>query len=191
MPSARTFSWLLPLLLLLTAPLWTGPVLRFLDPSAGFQAVPPDPEARSRAEMEGVRFFQDKGGVRDWQLTARRLRSADGENLELDGVDALFHGSGEEGRQMSVSGEHGRYQTETRSLTLQGQVLLRAEPDYRMATENLEYREEDRELFAAGEVTVSGAQFEISGRDLRYDLTSRDFQLAGPVLCTLQDAQLR
>ena len=137
-------------------------------------------------EMEGVHFEQSKDGVREWLLTASRLYSKENDSdMELEDVNALFFGSTGKQEETNIRSQKARYNTYTRQLTLNGNVIVENEQGYEMQTESLEYLAVEKKIRTTSAVKIKGSNIEVSGKRLLYDTVTGNYSLTGNVVCRL------
>ncbi len=179
MTGTRNILWLLPLLLLVTWPLWGGVVEDFLTPrqdsNGTEQSALPAPKNFS---MDGVVFHQDKQGVRDWRINTRRLYTEGGETrLKMEQVDAAVFR--EHQPRFHIVSNSGLYDSKLQLLTLLDNVTVENGDGYEIHTEALQYDDKNRQIKTEAPVQIDGKQIEITGVGLRYDMDSGAYEIGG------------
>jgi LPS export ABC transporter protein LptC len=188
MKDPRNLLWIIPLVALLSLPLWKPLAVDFLSPDRE-KIIPPVPSLTNTrgltsTEMDGVNFEQSKNGIREWLLTATRLYSTENDsNMELEDVSARFFGSTGNNRETDIRSQKARYNTETKQLVLKGKVVVQNQKGYEMRTESLEYVAVDKKIRTTSAVNVKGSNIEVSGNRLLYDTVTGDYSLEGNVVC--------
>ncbi len=189
--AAKNLLWQLPLLILITYPLWRQPVEEFLRP----RSAPVQTEAEilsSKGErsgrMEEVVVLQ-AGKSQRWKILARQLRSADMKNdIRMEKVRAEITGlpvaSGPE-TVTRVKGDKGRYFAQKKRFTVSGNVEMVTADGYLLKAEKLHFFDSGKTLKAENDVEFSGDRFLIRGGSLEYDLASGNIVVAGQVQCRL------
>lgn len=139
---------------------WGGYALFFRRPPA----PPPAPAAAPTHVMEGLSLNEIQDGVKRWNLEAKSARYLqDRKEIELTGIRLEFFGEG--GRVIRVSCREGRVDTQTRALTLTGEVTL-SDGEVTVTTGLVRYLPHQRLLLAPEEVTVTTPRLTVQGRDL-------------------------
>jgi LPS export ABC transporter protein LptC len=188
MKDPRNLLWIIPLVALLSLPLWKPLAVDFLSPDRK-KNIPPVPSLTNTrgltsTEMDGVHFEQSKNGIREWLLTATRLYSTENDsNMELEDVSARFFGSTGNNRETDIRSQKARYNTETKQLILKGKVVVQNQKGFEMRTESLEYVAVDKKIRTTSAVNVKGSNIEVSGNRLLYDTVTGDYSLEGNVVC--------
>ncbi len=190
MKDPRNLLWIIPLALLLTLPLWKPLAVDYLSPgqNRAVSAVPslPNPGVLTSTEMDGVQFEQSKDGVREWSLTASRLYSQENDSdMELEDVEAFFYGTSGKEEETNVNSRKARYNSSTRQLILQGNVIVQNQQGYEMLTESLEYVPAEKKIRTTAPVHIKGNNIEVKGKKLLYDTVTGNYILAGDVVCRI------
>jgi LPS export ABC transporter protein LptC len=186
----RNLLWIVPLVALLTLPLWKPFAADFLSPerkATGF-AVPPltSPRVLSSSEMNGVQFEQSKNGRKEWLLTASRLYSKEGDSgMQLEDVKAKFFGTTGQAEETRIRSQKARYNADTKQITLHGEVVIQNDKGYEMQTESLEYLAAQKKIRTTSAVKIQGSNIQVSGNQLLYDIVTGNYSLAGNVVCRI------
>lgn len=182
MTGARNILWLLPLLLFASWPLWGKTVSEFLSPpeqsdSAEQSSVPPP----KHFSMDNVVFHQDKQGVRDWRINAKRLFTADGESeLKMEQVDAAVFR--EQKPRFHIISDAGLYDTKEQLLTLTENVKVETDEGYEIKTPILKYDDRQRMIKTDSPVYISGKDIEITGEGMTYNMDTGAYSVGGRLL---------
>ena len=190
MKDSRNLLWIVPLAALLTFPLWKPLAADFLSPERKNTQTPvpslTNSSVMTSTEMDGVHFEQSKDGVKEWLLTASRLYSKENDSdMELEDVKALFFGSSGKKEETNIRSQKARYNTDTRQLTLRGNVVVENEQGYEMQTESLEYLAVEKKIRTTSAVSIKGSNLEVSGKRLIYDTVTGNYSLTGNVVCRI------
>jgi LPS export ABC transporter protein LptC len=190
MKDPRNLLWVVPLAALLALPFWKPLVDDFLNPESKSTASSvrslPDPRALTSTAMSGVQFEQSRHGVREWFLTARRLYSLENDvDMELEDVNARFYGTDGKNEETNISSRKARYNTDTRELSLQGNVIVQNQQGYEMETESLKYVPADKAIRTTSSVRIKGKNIEVSGKRLLYNTVTGNYSLTGNVVCRI------
>lgn len=163
----RRLVWQLPVAILLSAPLWHGPVADFL--AIRHQALEQKPAHQdSNFTMEGVLFRQARQGVEELMLKAKRLRGAgQGKGFDLEGAEAKRLG----GRLLHIRGGQAHYDPETEILTVLDDVAVQTD-DFKLETPAMRYLARFETVKSAAAVTIQGHGFDVSGTSFMYNLAN-------------------
>lgn len=185
---SRNLLWIVPLCALLTMPLWKPFAADFLSPERKeADSVAPSLTASrslSSSEMTGVQFEQSKNGKKEWFLTASRLSSSENDSfMKLEDVKALFFGKTGEAEETRIKSQKARYNSDTRQITLQGDVVVQNDKGYEMKTDSLEYLADEKKIRTTSAVNIQGNNITVSGNQLLYDTVTGNYSLEGNVVC--------
>lgn len=113
----------------------------------------------------GVHLVESKEGQRDWELNASSASSVKGDgSWELEKVLVKFYNL--KSVEFTVTGERGHFDSKTRNISIQGQVVTETANGYTIRTDSISYISKDRLLESPGLVDlVSKPKFE--GRSMR------------------------
>lgn len=184
----RNLLWIAPLAVLVTLPLWKPLAEDILSPArrqSGAAALSLAAKAvKGSSAMEGVEFEQSRNGTREWRLTAGRMVSAENDpDMLLEDVRAVFFGKAGNREETSVKSRAGTYNTETRQITLAGDIVLEDAEGYEMRTDSLRYSAAEKIMRTGAPVTIRGSNIEVSGSRLLYDIGAGKYLLEGNVVC--------
>ncbi|WP_457578047.1 LPS export ABC transporter periplasmic protein LptC [Desulfomarina sp.] len=178
----RNQVWLIPLLLILTYPLWSIPVGKFLTPRGG---VPTQTVTRKTNQhnfrMESVKILQNQNGKKTALIRAKSARTGnDTDILILETVDAdIFD---EDGNVTHIVSRTGKYNVKTKALTLSGDVVVNKTRDKQfLYTDLLHYDSDKRTVNCPGKTKLIGENVSIDGGSLDYDINSSRYDIGGRV----------
>ena len=190
MKNPRNLLWLVPLAALLTMPLWKPFAADILSPEhrETRASVPTLTDIRGliSSAMNGVQFEQSKNGAREWLLTASRLYSKENDpEMQLEDVEGLFFGPAGDDEKTRIRSQKARYNTGTKGIILQGEVVIRDGQGYEMQTDSLEYFAAEKKIRTTTAVKIRGNNIEVSGNKLLYDTATGNYRLEGDVSCRM------
>ena len=179
----RNLLILLPLLLLVAAPLWRNGVANFLKPRGEFDLKGKSGSAPTRLfTMEEVRLSQSTKGIKEWDIKAAKVYSEGPDSdIRIDVLDAVFYDK--EKPDANISSAEATYDEKKQVLTLMDNVHLVTNDGYELRTEVLRYLAGFRKVKTAAKVRLSGEDVDIRGNSLFYDLKTGDFRVGGRVFC--------
>lgn len=182
----RNFFWLLPLLALISYPLWMPPASDFLNPEGRGSSRADSSRAGGSLTLEDVVLSQFNRGRNDWRIDAEHLvTDNDASDLRLDKVDAVFLDQDSRGSIMRpavhITSEHARYVEDQKTLTLTDKVIVTTESGYEIHAGRVRFLEGERQFKADAGVRIAGNNLTIHGRTLTYNLDTKSFQVDGEV----------
>jgi len=186
MLNRRNLLWLIPLLLIISFPVWRLPVASFLQPRGSY-----DPGSGEQNQdshnfvMDKVIIMQNQSGKTTAEIRADQALTSDKpDEFVLITVDADLYG--EDNDLVKVRARKGIYNTETRQLTLVGEVHVdRVATRQQLFTELLYYFDHNRTIKSPGDTRLLGEQVEINGSSLDYDIITGQYQIGGRVKGTI------
>ncbi len=187
MINRRNIVWQVPLLLLLTFPLWKVPMGKFLSPRGGYD---PDFSKNKGAEhnfvLDTVNILQSQNGKKTTDIRAERAHTGKKpDEYILENVDADIIGA--DGLTTNITAKKGRYNTRTKKLRLIDNVVVyRPSDNYRLFTELLIYHDATRLISCPGPTRLLSNDSEIKGSSLTYDIERGAYQVGGRVYCTFR-----
>ncbi len=182
MTGTRNLIWLLPLILLISSPLWWSPLAAFLQPRGDFTTPANNNRQRFKAfTMQGVSLIQNKGGKRELVLEALEVSSSPSKenNLEMMEIDAILFD--DQNRQISITSGEADYDTKKQILTLLDNVILTSPDGYELKTEVLRFLTKYRKIKTAAAVSLTGKNLDLKGKTMFLDLDSNNFRIGGRV----------
>ena len=183
MTRRRNLLILLPLLLLVSAPLWRDGVANFLKPRGEFDLKGKSGLVTTRLfTMKEVRLSQSTKGIKEWDIKAAKVYSEGADSdIRMDVVDAVFYDK--EKPSANISSAEATYDEKKQILTLMDDVHLVTRDGYELRTEVLLYLAEFQKVKTAAKVRLSGEDVDIRGNSLFYDLKTGAFRVGGRVFC--------
>lgn len=184
----RNFLWIVPLVALLSMPLWKPFAADLLSPVRRETGAPVPSLANTKilssSEMSGVQFEQSKNGIKEWHLTASRLYSTGNDSdMLLEDVKGLFFGTAGANEETRIRSQKATYNSGTKQITLQGEVMIQNDKGYEMRTDSLEYLAAEKKIRTTSPVNILGSNIEVSGNRLLYDTVTGNYRLEGEVVC--------
>jgi LPS export ABC transporter protein LptC len=183
----RNTVWLVPLLLILTFPLWRTPVGSFLTPRGGIEHKVQSPLSSNNSfNMENVKILQNQKGRKTALIRAQSARTDETPDLlVLETVDAdLFD---ENGNITHIISETGKYNMATKILTLIDDVVINKTHDKQLLyTDLLYYDSVKRTVNCPGKTRLIGENVRIDGGSLDYSINSSKYEIGGRVHVVLE-----
>ena len=182
----RNSIWLIPLFFIVTYPLWSIPVGKFLTPRGGF-----DPELKKnrvhtrKFNMETVQILQNQKGKKTALIRAKEAHTGKNPDiLIMNSVNAdLFD---EDGYITNILAKTGKYNTVTKILTLIDDVVVNKTRDKQfLYTDLLYYHSEKRTVKCPGKTRLEGKEIAIDGGSLDYDINSASYVIGNRVHCVI------
>jgi LPS export ABC transporter protein LptC len=188
MLNRRNLLWLIPLLIIVTFPAWRVPLSAFLTPRGGEAPdFSGDREDLHNFAMDQVIITQNKMGKKTAQIEAEQAFTSEKSNeFVLTVVNADLFGDDDE--TVNIKARSGLYNTETRQLTLEGNVRVnRTGTDQQLFSELLYYYDESRTIRSPVDTRIIADQLELKGSSLDYDIATSKYKIGGRVYGTITD----
>ena len=183
----RNTVWLVPLLLILTFPLWRIPVGSFLTPKVD-QEYKTDSRNKDshNFKMETVKILQNQRGIKTAFIRANSASIDDNPDLlTLESVDADLYD--EKGNITHIVSRTGKYHTVTKILTLIDDVVVNKPHDKQILYTDLLYYDSDkRTVKCPGKSRLIGEDVTIDGGSLDYDIATSRYEIGGRVYVVLE-----
>lgn len=143
------------------------------------RAIPQDPNDQADAKLSEFTFTQSKGEVVQWQVRAKQARIFEQEKRVLlrDVVVTLY---GAEGKDVTVQGEEGMFETGTKNFTLANHdtpLVVETRSGYIIYTNHLKWTEATKELHTNDSVQIIGQGLEVNGRGLLGRMETEEFEI--------------
>lgn len=180
----RNLLWLLPLLLLLSSPLWQPALKTFLRPR-GSDAVPAtildEGQQAQRFVMNAIAITMSSGGHVEWDITADQAFTGDNDKeISLVGVNATYSGDRQE--KTKIASDRGRYDVGASHLTLIDRVVIdKPLSRQKLLTDLLEYSSRDKTVVCPDKVELQGPDFRIKAGRMVYNLTHNAYDFSNRV----------
>ncbi|TKB26259.1 LPS export ABC transporter periplasmic protein LptC [Desulfopila sp. IMCC35006] len=182
----RNTIWLVPLIIIVTYPLWSVPVGNFLSPRGSVDPAPiPLHPDNQNFNMNTVQILQNQKGQKTALVRGRKAHTGVKPNvLVMEFVNAdLFDAQGNITKIIANTGE---YNTTSKILTLTDDVVINRIHDKQfLYTDLLMYDSEKRTVKCPGKIRLEGKNIEIDGGSLDYDVTSGSYEIGKRVHCII------
>lgn len=185
----RNVIWIVPLFFIITYPLWSIPVGKFLTPRGGFdpEIKHPSQKATQQFNLDKVKITQNQDGKKTAFIIADTAYTGDDPDILLmDNVDAdIFD---EEGNITKIVAKNGEYNTVTKLLTLIQDVVVNKTHDKQfLYTDLLHYDNDKRTVYCPGPTRLEAEGAVINGGRLHYDIKTETYVIDKRVHCLLND----
>lgn len=173
----RNVLWIVPLFFIITYPLWSIPVGKFLTPRGGFDPVVKNPGKKQpqRFTLDRVKITQNQNGLKTAFIVANTAYTGDNPDIllmEIVNAD-IFD---DEGNVTNIIAQKGEYHTITKLLTLIEDVVVhKTQDDQFLYTDLLYYDNEKRNVHCPGPTRLEGDGATINGGRLDYDINSKTY----------------
>ena len=183
----RNLVWLIPVLIIVTFPVWQIPISSFLAPR-GLEESSVDTGTDKEHDfvMQKVLITQNQAGEKTAEIRARQAYTSDKpDEFVLVTIDAdLFD---DQGDMVNIKADSGIYNTQTRHLILNKNVIVTREADkQQLFTDLLHYYDEKRIIDSPVPTRMVAEGAEIRGSSLRYDIVTGQYLVGGRVSTILQ-----
>lgn len=177
----RNYIWLLPLVAMVTAPLWWGLAGRLLGPrSSGVNVTPPAERQLNTFVLNKVALTQTRNGVDDLFIKAAQVNSGRvADALEMHQVEGVMTGKE---RSLNFSGGTANYDQTKQILAVSDRVRLETSDGYRLETEALRCLTASRQVESEQVLNLGGSGLTLRGKGFSYSLPTGDFKIGGRVL---------
>jgi LPS export ABC transporter protein LptC len=184
----RNSVWLIPLLGIVTFPLWSIPVGDFLTPRGGFDPdINKAPTDTHNFTMKTVKILQNEKGKKTALIRAEQAHTANDDNdiLILEGVDADVFDDDE--NITRILAKNGKFSLVTKTLTLTGEVVINKTKDKQLLyTDQLHYDSVERTVNCPGKTILKSEDAEIDGGSLDYDIKTERYVIGNRVKCLIK-----
>jgi len=179
----RNLLWGGPLALLLSSPLWKGPVTAFLEPRGGYDAAAAAAYTQETQEfvMEDVVLTFSSNGQLTWTVKAVQARTGKTDReIDMSEVDALYSKQGDD--PITVTSRRGLYRMDEKHLTLTEDVVLtKPVQNEVLRTELLHYYDMKKLLVSPDKVRINSPSFKLRGGRMDYELSTKAYDFGGRV----------
>ncbi len=184
----RNTVWLIPLLFIVTFPLWSVPVGHFLTPRGGISPnLNQEPAEHHNFNMQTIRILQNQKGKDTAVIRAEKARTnpSDLNLVIMEKVDAEIFDDG--GNVTHITSDSGEYNLAAQNLSLIKDVVVNKTRDKQfMYTDLLHYNSQKRTVVCPGKTILKGEEAEIDGGSLEYDITSQTYVIGNRVKCLIK-----
>jgi len=131
-------------------------------------------------QLEKIRFVEDKHGRKTWELEAKTIQQYQEQNIMiLEDVKVTFYSK--EGRTFTVSGKQGKYYQDSKDIELAGDVVLTSSDGYRLKTNSVSYRDEEKKVSTSDPVEIEGELVRLVGKGMLVDMEAKTFKVLSQV----------
>lgn len=186
----RNLLWLIPMVLLLSSPLWKPPLTAFLTPRGDFDASAAGPLNDGQEErfvMDAIKITMFNWGREEWVVNAQRAFSGNTDReIGMEEVDALHTGD-DQGR-THITSARGMYNLdESHLILIDDVVIIKPAERQEMYTDLLHYYNNRKLVVCPGEVELRGPEFTIRAGRLDYDMLNESYDFSGRVNVTMNE----
>jgi lipopolysaccharide export system protein LptC len=143
------------------------------------QSAPPGSMEQADAKISDFIFTQSQGDAIQWHVQAKEARVFERERRALlNGVDITFYG--EQGKELTVSGEEGTLDIATKNLMLANQsepMVVETQSGYTIYTNHVAWKDATKELYTDDLIRIVGHGVTVTGRGLVGRMDSQEFQI--------------
>lgn len=184
----RNLLWMLPLLFLLTSPLWKPPLTAFLAPRGGYNPKLAQPEEETPVQnfiMDSVAITLTSQGRPEWQIDADQAFTGEqGDDIQMAGVKAKYIGVDKE--PTHITSNKGQYFIDQRHLVLTDRVVLtKPTKDQQLLSEQLDYYDGTKKMVSPGRVELRSPKIRLTAGRMDYDLETGGYDFTNRVKVTL------
>ncbi len=183
----RNLVWLIPVVIIVTFPLWQIPISAFLTPRGLEESsVATGTDKEHDFVMQKVLITQNQAGEKTAEIRARQAYTSDKpDEFVLVTIDAdLFD---DQGDMVNIKADAGIYNTQTRHLILNKNVVVSRDSDkQQLFTDLLHYYDDKRIIDSPVATRMVAEGAEIRGSSLRYDIVTGQYLVGGRVTTILQ-----
>lgn len=182
----RNSIWLIPLLLIITFPVWSHPIGKFLTPRGGFDPeVKKAPKKSHDFKMDKVKITQNQRGKKTALIKADRAKTGDSPEIFLmENVNADIYD--ENGNITKIIARTGKYNTVSNRLTLMDNVVVNKTADKQfLYSDLLHYDSQNRTVHSPGATRLVAENASIDGGSLHYDIKTQTYEITKRVQCEI------
>ncbi len=183
---SKNFLWLIPLLLLVTSPLWKPVAVRFLSPHGHHSVKISRVQTDSSFKMTGMQLVRSDDGQKDLELHAATVNSGkEGmDNFYLSSVDLRLYDKGK--NKAHVLGGEGHYDAKKQIITVIDNVTVYARGEYELRSDVLRYLMPYKTIKTAAAVFFQTKDTSVRGDSMSYNLSTGRYRVGGGVICDFQ-----
>ncbi|MBT8347071.1 MAG: LPS export ABC transporter periplasmic protein LptC [Desulfofustis sp.] len=183
----RNLVWLIPVLMIVTFPVWQLPISSFLTPRGIEESdVATGTEKEHDFVMQKVLITQNQAGEKTAEIRARQAYTSDKpDEFVLVDVDSDLYD--DQGDMVNIKADSGIYNTQTKHLILNKNVVVsRDSQKQQLFTDLLHYYDDKRIIDSPVPTRMVAEGAEIKGSNLRYDIVTGQYLVGGRVHTILQ-----
>ncbi len=177
----RNAIWLIPLLLMITYPLWSIPVGNFLAPRDGDEQLAVSQKERN-FNLQGVKITLNRNGMKTAFILSSNARTGPANTLIMEDVTAELYDKN--GKATRILAKQGVYNTKSERLTLKKDVVIHKKADQQVLyTQLLHFDNAKQTVQCPGTTRIVAKGATLNGGSFNYDIKSATYVLEKPVRC--------
>lgn len=189
----RNTVWLIPLIAILTFPLWKIPVGAFLSPRGEIQSSTKQEEQvpSNTLSMKDLVIYQYHGDKQDTVVRSNRAYSGDNPDLIFfDTVDAdVFDKNGEI---INITSQQAEYNQKSQVLVLIKDVVAnKTVSSQKLLTDKMNYNSVTEIAHAPGKTTLISPDAEIVGGNFTYDVNTETYTMEKRVNTVINSSDIQ
>ena len=137
-------------------------------------------------QLDDVHYEQiNQHGFKEWELDAHAAQFFRGENkIVLESLTATFFSN--EGKTYKLVADQGELYTDSKNVTVSGNVVANTHEGYQIKTDSLQYNAQKRTITTNDKVALSGKDMVMTGKGMIADLEHEKLHLLGDVKASEQ-----
>jgi LPS export ABC transporter protein LptC len=184
----RNTVWFIPLLFIVTFPLWSVPVGNFLTPHGGISPkLNQEPAEHHNFNMQTIRILQNQKGKDTAIIRAEKARTnpSDLDLVIMEKVDAEIFD--DDGNVTHITSDSGEYNLVANTLSLIKDVVVNKTRDKQfLYTDLLFYNSEKRTVICPGKTRLKSEEADIDGGSLEYNINNQTYVIEKRVKCLIK-----
>ena len=184
----RKLKWALLICIVLIGATVLSSLWNNLQERKAMEETKPSPVFSSedaKMVLEKIHFVEDKKGKKTWELEAKSIQQQRENNLMmLEDVKVTVYT--EEGRSFVISGRQGKVSLDSKDMDLQGDVVVSSSDGYRLRTQSVAYRHQEKKAGTSDPVEIEGDQIHVTGKGMVVNMEERTFKILGQVKTRLK-----
>ncbi|MCB2180785.1 MAG: LPS export ABC transporter periplasmic protein LptC [Desulfobulbaceae bacterium] len=180
----RNFLWILPLLLLVTSPIWKPLAVGFLSPhSLSLQVQESASSTNEHIQLRGVSLTRSENGQPEMFLRAEEVKSGTG------GMDEFYFKNIavtllEQGKtNIEIAGGEGHYDAIKGIVTVVDDVSVLVRNEYELYADALRYLVPYKTLKTASDIFFKSKDASVRGTSMSYNLSTGNYRVGSRVIC--------
>jgi LPS export ABC transporter protein LptC len=157
------------------AAIWVISLLQ--EPGKTLQKVMSD---KVDLQVRNVRYTEVGDSGMRWEIVADTARYLKKENLALF-EKVMVKLVMKDGKTYVMTGDRGKFNTESRDMEIEGNVVIESEDSGRFTTDRLKYREAEKKVETEGPVVMERGGIRVSGVGMIYTLGEKKVSLLSQV----------
>lgn len=136
--------------------------------------------------LKEIRYTETRDGERRWTLTADAAAHAlaDG-TTRIENIRMIFYdvkGMGD----LTLTARQGEMKAEGGEIMVRGEVVITSPNGYAFYTDNLQYREAERQVATEAPVRIVSKTMEVTGAGMRLNVRDRTFEILSSVRARIE-----